>query len=295
VSIDDTVRRLLPGSVSWVCSAAHDSTDPHVIVQFPPGFAVTVGGRLIVAPAGDRVILANDPPHRELLIAEGLGDLIAAADVIVHSSFNVIQDDEVLRDRIGAVLRHQRRRASGSIVFFEDAAYHRPALAAVVRQLLVPSVDVWSMNETEASAYLGRRIDTADTAAVLPALRELHRMFPVPTLIVHSARWAVAIGPRAEAYREALLLGTSIAGARYRVGDALTAADVIDVLDGERQHEGLRLAEALAAHPDIVVVAAPAVDTPQPTTIGLGDTFVGGMVAALSIGLAAARANLETA
>ena len=35
VSIDDDVRRLLPASTPYLCSADRDTTDPHLIVQYP--------------------------------------------------------------------------------------------------------------------------------------------------------------------------------------------------------------------------------------------------------------------
>ena len=69
VSVDDHVRRLLPAGVGNLCSADHDSTDPHLIVQFPAGARVRVGGARpgdppvdVVAPHPNRLIYVNDEP-----------------------------------------------------------------------------------------------------------------------------------------------------------------------------------------------------------------------------------------
>lgn len=294
VSIDDTVRRLLPPGIEWVCSAQSDSLDPHLIIQFAKGFTVEVGDRTITARRADRVIFANDPPHRELRIADELGELSAEADVIVLSSFNVIQDEHVLRDRLATVLRHVQRRPADSILFFEDAAYHRAGFSRVVRDALVERVDVWSMNESEAAEYLGYPLPVDEPSEVADALRSLHAAVPARTLVLHTAGWAAAIGREPSRWRDALVLGTSVAGCRFGRGDSMTAADVVEVLDGPRQKVGLDVAAALNTQHDIVCVAAPAITTPSPTTIGLGDAFVGGMVAALSVGLPAVRSQIET-
>lgn len=289
VSIDDTVRAQLPETIDWICSADRDSLDPHLIVQFPAAFEVRVGDAVVTAPRADRLILANDPPHRELRIAADFGDRAAVADVIVLSSFNVIQEREVLRDRLTTVIDAMQHRQHDAIVLFEDAAYHRPELSAFVREHLVNHVDAWSMNEVEASAVLGHSMPVDDPHEIEAALRELHERIPARVLIVHTAHWAAAVGAGSHHWRDALRMGADLAGCRYRNGDTMTEDDVIAVVEGTRHPDGARIEAALRTVSELVVVAAPAVQTARPTTIGLGDTFVGGMVAALSQGMPALR------
>jgi hypothetical protein len=69
VSIDDNVRRLMPPIIDWVCSAAADTLDPHLIVQYPAGAVVALADGEVVAPSANRVIVANDRPNREMAIA----------------------------------------------------------------------------------------------------------------------------------------------------------------------------------------------------------------------------------
>ncbi len=76
VSIDDTVRRLLPASMSIVSSATRDTLDPHLIVQYPAGTTVRLVDGAVTAQASNRLIFANDAPNREMAIAPDLGDAL---------------------------------------------------------------------------------------------------------------------------------------------------------------------------------------------------------------------------
>jgi DNA-binding NarL/FixJ family response regulator len=74
----------------------------------------------------------------------------------------------------------------------------------VVRRRLGPRVDVWSCNEEELQEHLRRRIDLLDPQVVLDAVRDLHASVGAETLVVHTQRWALALGG-AEPLRRALL------------------------------------------------------------------------------------------
>lgn len=278
VSIDDDVRRLLPVGVRHVCSASEDSTDPHVIVQIPAGARVRLPDGDVVATRSDRLIYVNDRPNRELVLDPGLGDLVAAADVVLVSGLNTVQDEATLDERLATVRRHLARRHPGTLVIFEDAGYHVPAHAARVVDGLRGAVDVHSMNEDELAHHAGRRVDLLDPGDVVTALHAVRERAAAPVVVVHTGAWAAAVGPGAERYVDALRTGVAAAGARYARGDALTAADLVAVAAGPVQPVGAALAAAVAGQ-GVHAVPAHAVDVATPTTIGLGDTFVGGFLA----------------
>lgn len=287
VSMDDNVRRLLPASVDHVSSAVEDTLDPHLIVQYPAGARVRLGDVELVAPRPNRIIYANDPPHRELRIADDLPEALASADVFLLSSFNVIQDPATLDDRLATVRRAMRSLPDGALVMFEDAGFHVPAFSVRVRDEMAGVVDVYSLNEDEMQAYLGRRVDLLDADAVATAVTELRRLVPAPTLVIHTQHWALAVGERASALRPALRGGIVMASTRYRLGDGFTAEDYAATAAMPAGDAATDLAETIAGRlgPDTTVV--PALDltaVPAPTTIGLGDTFVGGFLAALERG-----------
>lgn len=281
VSIDDDVRRLLPASAAFMCSATEDSTHPHVIVQYPAGARVRVGEQVLEAPQANRLIFVNDPPNVELRIAPDFGPAVADARVIVVSGFNTMAGVEAAGERAAQVRDDLAGRSPRAVVVYEDAGFHHDDQREVVLTTLRDAVDVWSMNEDEAQHYLGRELDLLDPAQVVAAVEELHRFLGVPTLVLHTRHWALAHGPRN--LRAALQSGIATASARYAHGDdwqvdhrdavATTAATP----EVERAAKEIEVGLAGAA----AVVPVPLLEIAEPTTIGLGDTFLGGLVAGL--------------
>lgn len=283
VSVDDNVRRLLPAGVTYLCSAEHDSTDPHLIVQFPAGASVRVGDVVLDAPHPNRLIYVNDLPNREMVLSPGLGDLLANAGIFLVSGFNTVQDAATLDARMAFLRAQMRRLPDDATVVFEDAGYHVPALSARVREALLDRIDVYGLNEDEMQAYVGRPVDLLAPGPLAHALQDLRRAVPARLLVVHTKYWALAHGPGADGYREALEAATAMAGVRYLEGDGFTAEQFRAMPAHPRHAGGEALAAALALRlpGEVCVVPAYALSTPAPTTVGLGDAFVGGFVAGL--------------
>lgn len=282
VSIDDHVRRLLPASTEYLCSATEDSTDPHLIIQFGAGTRVRAGDLDLRAPHPNRVIFANDPPHEELRISEDLGDVLAEARVLLISGFNVMRDPELLDRRIDTLLRHLARLAPGCLVHFEDAGYHVPALSHQVNRRLADVVSVHSMNEDELQVYLERTLDLLDVEEMAQALVEAHALIHAPTVVVHTRYWSLALGRDRAALGEALRGGITMASTRYLCGDDFTEADYRAVARRPDQPPGAEFAREIEARLPGLVRCQPAklLESTHPTTVGLGDTFVGGFLAA---------------
>ncbi len=283
VSIDDQVRRLLPASCDYVCSALTDTTDPHLIVQFRAGDRVRSGDVDLTAPFPNRVILTNDPPNRELGAQHELGTVLEAAEVFLVSGFNVIQTASLVRQRVAELLQHLEHLPPGALVLYEDAGFHVPALSPLVWRGLRGRIDVHSLNEDEMQAYLGRRLDLLDPVEIAAALAELDRFVDAPVLVVHTKYWALALGRRASDLADALSGGITMASARYCFGDHFTAEDYAAVAAMPRSQAGATFAAALQELLGAAVCCVPAntLTVDNATTIGLGDTFVGGFIAAL--------------
>jgi len=289
VSIDDNVRRLMPPIIDWVCSATEDTLDPHLIVQYPAGAAVALADGEVVAPAANRVIVANDRPNREMAIAAELGPRLRDADALLVSGFNTMQDADLLASRLDDLRAAMRHLPGNALVYYEDAGFYRRDFAAIARDRLLPRIDVYGMNEDELQEYVGREVDLRDAAAVADALDDAHRLIPVPALVVHTRFWSIAVGTDAPRHRAALEAAVRVSATRYRLGDVFDAAD-LEVTSGLPRHpDGVRVVAAVEAHrPDAAGVAAVVADTPTATTIGLGDSFVGGF-------LSVTRAPVDTA
>jgi len=290
VSIDDNVRQLLPESIAWISSADGDTLDPHLIVQFAAGARVSAGDIDITARSANRVILANDPPNREMRLSPRLGPTLRTADAFLVSGFNTMQDPSLLESRLDELAQAMGELPESALVFYEDAGFYEPGFSARVRERLLDRIDVYSLNEDELQEYLGRPLDLLDPAAIATALVEARRLIPAPVLVVHSRFWALAFGSDAERYRAALAGGVAMAATRYRVGDGHTARDYAETTALAVHSGGVAFAAAIEARFHGRVVCVPAYDLrpENPTTIGLGDTFVGGFFAAWS---AAARGS----
>jgi ADP-dependent phosphofructokinase/glucokinase len=281
VSIDDNVRRLLPPGVSFVSSATEDTLDPHLIVQYPVGAHVRLLDGDIISPSANRLIFANDPPNREMRLAPALGEVLATAGVFLVSGFNTMQDHALLAQRLDELQQAMRALPADALVYYEDAGFYTRAFSETVRAQLLPRIDVYGMNEDELQEYLGRAVDLLDPVDVTRALAEVRAIIPVPALVVHTRYWALAVGPDAAEHRAALGSAVRVSATRYRLGDGFTAADDAQTATMDRHRAGTALVAAVEdAVADVVGVPAFSLDVATPTTIGLGDTFVGGFLAA---------------
>lgn len=280
VSIDDNVRRLLPASTRYVSSATRDTLDPHLIVQYPAGARVRLGDVELVAPHPNRVILANDPPNREMAISADLPAALAAADAFLISGFNTMTDAELLESRLDDLEAAMERLPADALVVYEEAGFYVRDLARIARARLLPRIDVYGMNEDELQEYLGRTVGLLDPADVAEALRAAHDLIPARALVVHTKYWAIAVGPEARRHAAALESAVRMAATRYRLGDGHTAGDFAATAELPRHHGGAAVVRHVERGLDAVGVPAFVIDAAHPTTIGLGDSFVGGFLAA---------------
>ena len=118
---------------------------------------------------------------------------------------------------------------------------------------------------------------------VTVALADLHRLVPVPVIVVHSMYWALAYGEKAMRFCDALKGGVTMATTRFRYGDDFTVEDYREIERLAPHGEGAEFADALhkLLGDRVCCVPVAQVDQSNATTIGLGDAFVGGFLPAL--------------
>lgn len=283
VAIDDTFRSLFPADCDYLVSDDGARLTPHLIVQLPAEGRIPVRDGEIVIDRPNRLIFVNDPPQTEMVLSPDLGAALPGADALLISGFNAMSDAALLRVRLESLARTVRSLPAGALVMYEDAGYHSAEVSAVADTQLTPLVDVHSMNEDELQAHVGREVDLLDADDVLHAVADLHRVFHGPTFVVHTRHWALASGPRAAELEAALAGGVRAATARYLHGDAVAAADVARIGQEQVPARHRDVADAIRASDPGSVRCVPAytVHAANPTTIGLGDSFVGGFLAAL--------------
>lgn len=283
VTLNDHVRRLLPEGCQFVCSSESETLYPHLIVQFGPGARVRANDIDLCAPRPNRIIYHHDTDNICMALNPAFGDLVAEAQVMLIGGFNAMQSEPLLRDRLATLGRIMDRLPSGARVFYEDAGFYNPALAHVILDILGPRMDIYSLNEDELQAHLGRSINLLDAAQVRDALADLQRQIPAPMLVVHSMYWALTWGQGAPALAPALKGGVTMATTRYCHGDGFAAGDYHHTAALPPNEASAAFAAAIQAlAPDCVAcVPVAQVEVACPTTIGLGDAFVGGFLPAL--------------
>jgi ADP-dependent phosphofructokinase/glucokinase len=282
VSVNDTFRRLLPAGTEYVNSGGADTFYPHLIVQYDQGLWIRANDIDIRAPFPNRLIYVNDPANADMFLTDDLGDRLKAAEVFLISGFNAMRDAAELDVRLASLKEHLRQLPGGAVTYFEDAAYHEPDFSRRVREALLDDIDVYGLNEDELQSYLGRTVDLLDPADVADALTALHALVPAPTLVLHTKYWALALGDGD--YTEAVDNGIVMAATRYVHGDDFTPLDVVVLRERPRRDVSVAFAAALHERMGGVVRCVPGfeLDVANPTTVGLGDTFVGGFLAALA-------------
>jgi ADP-dependent phosphofructokinase/glucokinase len=184
---------------------------------------------------------------------------------------------------------------AGALVVYEDGGFHVPELSQQIRDSLLDLIDVYGMNEDEMQAYLARHVDVLDPEDMAGALQELHQLIPASTFVVHTKFWSLAFGARAQTYRAGLRAGNAMSAVRYLYGDDFTEADYWAVRRRLQRQDGHIFAEAIEALLPGRVSCVPSyhLSSPTPTTVGLGDSFVGGFIAALVEAPSSQRAGVS--
>lgn len=283
VATNPETLRLLPQSCRFFSSETTQALYPHVIVQYPKGSRITTSRFQLTAPRSNRLIYVNDPANQQLEISKKLAKELENAQVFLLSGLNAIHSGDLLSKRLEVLLPLLKEFAKRGRVMYEDACFHNRALAKQVQQALLPVIHIYSLNEDEWQAYLGRTINLLDPEDVMAGVRSLHQKLPVPVLVIHTRYWALAYGPKAGAYKACLMGGVAMATARFCYGDAFSQDEYNQIQSLPPEPQGAQLAAAMDPRQEqLICVPSLAAKEENPTTIGLGDAFVGGFLAALA-------------
>jgi ADP-dependent phosphofructokinase/glucokinase len=280
VTINDTVRALLPVDSSYVCSNGRDTVFPHLIVQFDRGAAVAANGISIVAQHPNRIIYHSDLDNIEMRLTDAFRVSARSAQTLLISGFNAMQSERLLAERLRSVADLVGGLEGLAHVYYEDAGYYAEHLRSSVLETLRPCIDVVGMNEDELGDYCGRQVDISNSVDVLDAMRTVHALVGVPLIIVHCRLWAAAYGPGCEAVGEALQSGVAMATTRFCLGDDYTAEDYWATRALPPSEAGEALADTInhRGAGAVCCVPVPHVVRSAGVTVGLGDAFVGGFL-----------------
>ncbi|MFN8488513.1 MAG: ADP-dependent glucokinase/phosphofructokinase [Caldilineaceae bacterium] len=283
VTINEHFRRLLPLDCPIICSNSQESAHPHLIVQFGQGACINAGDIDLCASRSNRIIYHHDDDNIRMDLNEDFANLMSDAKVFLISGFNAMQSEELLLNRLAAVLRMLEKLPQAAQVYFEDAVYYNPRFHQLILATLAQQITIFSLNEDELQAHLGRKLNLLDAEQIKAALADLQKIIPVPILVLHSMYWALAYGQTASRMAQALKGGVTMATTRFRYGDDFTVENYHSVGKLAPNPAGARFCEALTELLGDQVCCVPVAQVAQAnaTTIGLGDAFVGGFLPAL--------------
>lgn len=283
VTINDHVRRLIPQDSPYVCSNAHDSSYPHLIVQFDKDVRVKAGDVEIYTAQANRLIYHSDSDNITMKLNEDFAELITEAQVLLVSGFNAMQSEALLADRMASLLRMMKSLPADAAVFCEDAGYYEPRFSQIVYHTLAPKLTILSLNEDELQGHLNTRLNLLDAAQITEALAALQKRFPIPTIVVHTRHWALAYGRDAPSLSQALKAAVTLATTRFCYGDDFTLENYKTVEALPPRETSATFADALNRLPGSKICCVPVahVEPAAATTVGLGDAFVGGFLPAL--------------
>lgn len=283
VTINDHVRKLIPHDSPWVCSSQTERSYPHLIIQYNKHTMVQAGDITINTVRANRIIYDNDSDNIMMKLNPGLALLASDAKVFLVSGFNAMQSRELLNDRMLTLRNIMKSLPSETLVFYEDACFHKPALSKQIRDVLLDVIDIYSMNEDELQGHLGRNINLLAPDEIFVALKDIHQLITVPLLVVHTKYWALAFGSDASQYAQALKGGITMATTRFRYGDDFSDIEYLETEKLPEESEGADFVLALQGLAGDKVCCLPSVEVKESkvTTIGLGDAFVGGFLPSL--------------
>jgi ADP-dependent phosphofructokinase/glucokinase len=210
-------------------------------------------------------------------------DDMESIQVLLISGFNTMPDRELLAKRLRELSAFLDKLPEGIRVFYEDAGFYDRRFPGIVQDALRRYIHIYSLNEDELMDYAGERIDLLNPSRVRGAVRKVMEKIRVPVMVIHTKYWALACGEDAERYRPSLKGGITMATARFRFGDALSAEKYRLAAALPEDPQGASFRAGIEALGNGRICCEPSLAAPETgvTTVGLGDAFVGGFIPTL--------------
>lgn len=280
VSVNEDTIKLMPPNISWVGGERFPCCFPHIAIQFPKNARVKANDIEIITPRENRVIYSGDIACAQMPLNNEFFERASEAGTVLLSSFDLISNPQILQERILQVKTGlQSFGKEGPVIFYEHACFADEKSGDLVRNELGGYIDIYSMNEDEFQTLIGKKIDLLDTRQVLEGLRVTREKLPRTTIIVHTCYWALAFGDRAEEIADALGFGMLTATTRYWQGK-VDKAGIEETRRLPLQKGAEQFAKKLEAGSGGCLKCLPTaqINVENPTTVGLGDSFVGGFL-----------------
>ena len=281
------IKELVMPGIHYFPSVGMDHTDayPHVILSYQGKVRIRANDIDFVTPRENRVMFSRDIDSLNMLISQDFAPMIRDAKVFLLSCFSEVLDFGIMEQRMEETRRLLQALPKDALVVMEDGCYIVKEHRYYAHRKLRGVADILSMNEDELQEYMGRRIDILNPDEVLEAVQYAYEKSGIPTLIVHSAMWALAYGERADMLESALRGGIALASTRFCYGDEFGALEYERVKNLAETGISMEFCRQITGKALLPMCCVPAKDmsfVDNPTVVGLGDYFAGGLLPELA-------------
>lgn len=281
------IRELVMPGIHYFPSVVMDHTDayPHVILSYQANVHVQANDIDFVTPRENRVMFSRDIDSLNMVISQDFAPMLGSARVFLLSCFSEVLDFKIMEKRMEEVRKLLSALPADALVVMEDGCYIVKEHRYYAHRELRGVVDVLSMNEDELQEYMGRKIDILNPDEVLEAVECAYKKSGIPTVIVHSAMWALAYGERAVMLEKALHGGIALASARFCCGDEFGVQEYEKIRKLPETDAGAEFCRRITEKAALPMCCVPTKDMSfvgNPTVVGLGDYFAGGLLPELA-------------
>lgn len=284
---NEQVKRLMPKHVNMLpgVDKNHNTIYPHIVIQCCGGVRICANDIDFVTPRENRLMVSRDIDSLDVpILQEKFGELIGDAEVFLLGCFSEIIEKSILDRCLRQTKELFEHLPEDAIVVAEDGCYVKKAFRYYAHEQLSTVIDVLSMNEDELQEYIGKKIDLLDAESVKEALQYVYEKTGIKTIVVHSAKWALAYGNLANQMKKALEGAVAMAGTRFRLGDYFTLQDYENTKKMTSKQESIDFCERMGQIVKENLCCVPCKDlsyVEKPTVVGLGDSFAGGLLPGL--------------
>jgi len=263
----------------------------HFIIQFKKDDIIKLSDQEIKIPDSNRLIITQTTINKNLPLSTAyfkyIEDNAEKISSNVLSSFNVIEDKDLLLDRLNYIKNHLKKfraKNNSGIIFFEDAHYHKLEIKKLCMQNIYPELDILSLNEEELEYTLNVYdfpVEIDDISSCVKGAEYLREKFGIKKgVIVHTKDYSMYVGQDLKINIEAgLIYGNLLATAKAKYGHYGNIEEISELFELELSPRGVSAREKIDNNLDsneVIIVPTKYIDKPK-YTIGLGDTFVAGV------------------
>lgn len=287
VVMNNFIEKLIPENCNYITTNQNENFDIHLIFQYPNDSQILANDIQIRTKRANRIIIGNNNANSVMTISDDFfNKYVTKSNVLMISGFNTMVDINKLSERLVYIKNKINNLDKNGIkIYFEDACYISDIASKLTKSILFDCIDIFSFNEDEMQDYYGESLNLLDHKKVYKVLDVLYNRFEVPTIVVHSKYWAIAYGNNNKKYRECLKGGITMATSRFRYGDDFKTKDqYMDTYNLPDEKESSKFSDDFNLLVGDKGCCVPSVEVKETdvTTIGLGDSFVGGFLPPLS-------------